>query len=285
MTELLKVIEQNGEQIVSARDLHEFLEIGKDFSTWFKDRVEKYGFEEGLDFSPILGKTTESTGRPRKEYVVKLDMAKELSMVEGNEKGRIARKYFIECEKKLKQIKLPSNFKEALIELLRAEEEKEKLQLEINHKHNLIDKMTECYDGLVLRATCRDYINKKSKETGIHQAELYGKIYRLLGNVLKTDISYQYDKFTKEQRKLVDDNKRYNTANKLKGLDRKAPFKYTDSKMAISQIEYICDMLGHGAKLLEVMSKVFEVEITEIIDKYNFHSEKNQALMILDNKY
>ena len=103
--------------------------------------------------------------------------------------------------------------------------------------------------------------------------------------MLKTDVSYQYDKFTKEQRKLVEENKRYNMTNNLKGLDRRTPFKYADSKMAISQIEYICDMLGHGAKLLEVMSKVFEVEITEIIDKYNFHSEKNQALMVLDNKY
>ena len=283
MTELLKVIKQNGEQIVSARDLHEFLEVKSKFADWIKNRIEKYGFEENQDFVTI-SKNLENGGREI-DYILKLDMAKELSMVEGNEKGKIARKYFIECEKKLKQIKLPSNFKEALIELLRAEEEKEKLQLEINHKHNLIDKMTECYDGLVLRATCRDYINKKSKETGIHHAELYGKIYRLLGNVLKTDISYQYDKFTKEQRKLVEDNKRYNMANKLNGLDRKTPFKYTDSKMAISQIEYICDMLGQGAKLLEVMSKVFEVEISEIIDKYNFHSEKNQALMILDNKY
>ena len=285
MTELIKVTEQNGEQLISARELHEFLEVKRDFSTWIKERIEKYKFEEGIDFSPISGKSIESTGRPRIEYILKLDMAKELSMVENNDKGRIARKYFIECEKKLKQIKLPSTYKEALIELVKAEEEKERLQLEIEHKHNLIDKMTESYDGLVLRATCRDYVNKKSRETGIHQAELYGKIYRLLGNVLKTDISYQYDKFTKEQRKLVEENKRYNMTNNLKGLDRKTPFKYADSKMAISQIEYICDMLGHGAKLLEVMSKVFEVEITEIIDKYNFHSEKNQALMVLDNKY
>ena len=283
MTELIKVIEQNGEQLISAKELHEFLEVKSKFADWIKNRIEKYGFEENQDFV-TLSKNLENGGREI-NYILKLDMAKELSMVENNDKGRQARKYFIECEKKLKQIKLPSTYKEALIELVKAEEEKERLQLEIKHKHNLIDKMTESYDGLVLRATCRDYINKKSKETGIHQAELYGKIYRLLGNVLKTDISYQYDKFTKEQRKLVEDNKRYNTANKLKGLDRKAPFKYTDSKMAISQIEYICDMLGQGAKLLEVMSKVFEVEITEIIDKYNFHSEKNQALMILDNKH
>ena len=283
MIELIKVTEQNGEQLISAKELHEFLEVKSKFADWVKNRIEKYGFEENQDFI-ALSKNLENGGREI-DYILKLDMAKELSMVENNDKGRQARKYFIECEKKLKQIKLPSTYKEALIELVKAEEEKERLQLEIKHKHNLIDKMTESYDGLVLRATCRDYINKKSKETGIHQAELYGKIYRLLGNVLKTDISYQYDKFTKEQRKLVEENKRYNVANNLKGLDRKTPFKYTDSKMAISQIEYICDMLGHGAKLLEVMSKVFEVEITEIIDKYNFHSEKNQALMVLDNKY
>ena len=89
MNELIKVvINENNEQIVSARDLHEFLEIGKDFSTWFKDRVEKYGFEEGEDFSTILGNITESTGRPKKEYIIKMDMAKELAMIENNEKRR-----------------------------------------------------------------------------------------------------------------------------------------------------------------------------------------------------
>ena len=89
MNELIKVvINENNEQIVSARDLHEFLEIGKDFSTWFKDRVEKYGFEEGEDFSPILGNLTESTGRPKKEYIIKMDTAKELAMIENNEKRR-----------------------------------------------------------------------------------------------------------------------------------------------------------------------------------------------------
>lgn len=65
--ELIKIIEENGEKLVSARELHEFLEIGKDFSTWIKDKINKYGFEEGLDFSPILGNPIESMGRPKIE--------------------------------------------------------------------------------------------------------------------------------------------------------------------------------------------------------------------------
>ena len=102
MNELIKVTEENGDQLVSARELHEFLEVGRDFSTWIKERIEKYHFEEGKDYSPIMGNSTNS--RPRIEYVLKLDMAKELSMVENNEKGIQARRYFIECEKKLKNL-------------------------------------------------------------------------------------------------------------------------------------------------------------------------------------
>ena len=89
--ELIKITQnEQNEQTVNARNLHEFLEVGRDFSNWFKDRVEKYGFEEGEDFSPILANSTESTGRQKKEYIIKMDMAKELAMVENNEKGRQA---------------------------------------------------------------------------------------------------------------------------------------------------------------------------------------------------
>ena len=102
MTELVKVVEENGVSLVSARELHEFLEVGRDFSTWIKERIAKYGFEEGVDFSPVLGNSTESMGRSRVEYMLKLDMAKELSMVENSDKGRQARKYFIEVERDIK---------------------------------------------------------------------------------------------------------------------------------------------------------------------------------------
>jgi len=91
-------------QTVNARDLHAFLEIGRDFSNWIKDRVQQYGFLENQDFI-IFAETGEKpySGRPAKEYALTLDMAKELSMVERNERGKQARQYFIECERRAKE--------------------------------------------------------------------------------------------------------------------------------------------------------------------------------------
>ncbi|PIT68765.1 antA/AntB antirepressor family protein [Bartonella tribocorum] len=103
-----QIIDQETVQTVNACELHAFLEIGKDFSTWIKDRIHQYKFEEGSDFiktqdlrSPKLG-SAKSRAVTAIDYHLTLDMAKELSMVERNEKGRQARRYFIECEKKLK---------------------------------------------------------------------------------------------------------------------------------------------------------------------------------------
>lgn len=117
----LKLVETAGDQFraVNARELHTFLEVGRDFSTWIKDRIDQYGFIDGIDYvlfskfsektqnrfkndSPHLGNQKIRGGdRRSKEYSLSLDMAKELSMVENNEQGRIARRYFIECEKRL----------------------------------------------------------------------------------------------------------------------------------------------------------------------------------------
>ncbi|WPC19490.1 phage antirepressor KilAC domain-containing protein [Pediococcus inopinatus] len=97
MNELIKPeIDEHGEQVIDARNLHDFLEVGKDFSNWFKD-MSAYGFVEGEDFTPISAKS--SGGRPRIEYAIKLDMAKELAMIQRTAKGKQAREYFVEVEK------------------------------------------------------------------------------------------------------------------------------------------------------------------------------------------
>jgi anti-repressor protein len=113
MSDLVPVTQSiiNGETVptVSARELHVFLEVGKDFSTWIKERIAQYGFIENQDFV-VFTEIGENPlgGRPAKEYAITLDMAKELSMVERNEKGKQARQYFIECEKKLKEYSQPA---------------------------------------------------------------------------------------------------------------------------------------------------------------------------------
>lgn len=105
MNELIRInqkdINGNAVNTVNARELHAFLEVGKDFSTWLKDRIEQYNFVENQDFIifPEIGEKS-GRGRPSKEYYLSIDMAKELAMVERNEKGKQARQYFIECERR-----------------------------------------------------------------------------------------------------------------------------------------------------------------------------------------
>lgn len=107
MNELISIKKQlisNTEvNAVNARELHQFLEVETRFDTWISRRISEYDFVINSDFCTILSKS--NGGRPAAEYFISLDMAKELSMVERNEKGKQARKYFIECEKKLASVK------------------------------------------------------------------------------------------------------------------------------------------------------------------------------------
>lgn len=97
MNELINVeINENQEPIVNARELHEFLEVNSNYTTWFK-RMCEYGFTINEDFIPILEEST--GGRPSENHAIKLDMAKEIAMIQRNEKGKQARQYFIKIEK------------------------------------------------------------------------------------------------------------------------------------------------------------------------------------------
>lgn len=105
MNELIRIevsaIAGEPAQTCNARELHSFLEAETRFNDWIARRIEEYGFAEGKDFCSFLSKTPEG-GRPAKEYAITIDMAKELAMVERNEKGKQARQYFIECERRAK---------------------------------------------------------------------------------------------------------------------------------------------------------------------------------------
>ncbi|HEI6727799.1 TPA: antA/AntB antirepressor family protein [Yersinia enterocolitica] len=91
--------------LCNARDLHSFLGVGKRFASWITERISEYEFVENQDYM-IFSQNREKIGRgrPSIDYHLTLDTAKELAMVERNEKGRQIRRYFIECEKKLRQL-------------------------------------------------------------------------------------------------------------------------------------------------------------------------------------
>jgi len=102
VNELIPVYETDkGERVVIGRELHEFLEVSSKFADWIKNRIAKYGFEEDQDYTTISN-NLENGGRSI-DYILKLDIAKEIAMVESNEQGSNARKYFIEVEKRFKQ--------------------------------------------------------------------------------------------------------------------------------------------------------------------------------------
>ena len=105
--------------LVNARDLHTFLDVGKRFASWIVERIAEYGFVENKDFM-IISQVREKIGRgrPAKDYHLTLDTAKELAMVERNEKGRQIRRYFIECEKKLRSMQPAQQFTDEEIILL-----------------------------------------------------------------------------------------------------------------------------------------------------------------------
>jgi phage anti-repressor protein len=89
--------------LCDARELHSFLTIGKRFASWVTERLAEYEFVENQDYITISQTREIGYGRGRKDYHLTLDTAKELAMVERNEKGRQIRRYFIECEKRLRE--------------------------------------------------------------------------------------------------------------------------------------------------------------------------------------
>jgi phage anti-repressor protein len=109
MKELVAINEQTfGDELrqaVDARDLHVYLDVKRDFTSWVKERIDKFGFVDGVDYLLTkIGEQHDSGLKYRSVYYLTLDVAKEFAMLHNNEKGREVRRYFIECEKKLKLV-------------------------------------------------------------------------------------------------------------------------------------------------------------------------------------
>ncbi|MGF7485032.1 ORF6C domain-containing protein [Lactococcus lactis] len=170
MNQLITITQnENNDQVVSGRELHDFLGVKDHYTDWFKDMC-KYGFTENIDFITLneLSEKTEGSRLVKRNIInhaLKLDMAKEISMIQRNEKGKQARQYFIEVEKELKQQLLPQT-PEQQIALL--------AQGNVN-----LNKKVEQIENSVLDLT--DRFGLPSNKAKVLQKKVASKVYMFTG--------------------------------------------------------------------------------------------------------
>ena len=169
--ELIKIrTNENGEQLVSGRELHEFLEVTTPYTQWF-DRMKEYGFTENVDFIGLSQKSEKPQGgRPTIDHAMKLDMAKEISMIQRTEKGKQARLYFIDVENQYKAIqkRLP-NTREAIQQLLLQGVE------EVNQRvDDMEERLSNVEENAKLDTGDYNVISKRVKKRVYEVARAYG---------------------------------------------------------------------------------------------------------------
>lgn len=176
MTELIKIdVNENQEPVISGRALHGFLEVATPYDKWFPRMVE-YGFTDGLDFSTFLSEST--GGRPATDHAIRLDMAKEIAMIQRSEKGKQARQYFIQIEKDYnspeKIMARALQIAEKELSNLRLENKVQEQQIaELKPKASYYDLVLQCKDLLSMTEIAKDYgmsakgMNKLLHDLGI----------------------------------------------------------------------------------------------------------------------
>ncbi|WP_040194795.1 phage antirepressor KilAC domain-containing protein [Clostridium culturomicium] len=174
MNDLIKVTTTGEDITLSARELHEFLEINSNFTTWFK-RMCEYGFTEQTDFIPILEES--NGGRPGTDFEIKLDMAKEIAMIQRSEKGKQARQYFIQVEKDWNS---PDKIMERALIIARARVEK--LTLETKQQKQIIGELKPKadYTDTILKNKGLVTITQIAKDYGM-SGQAFNKLLHELG--------------------------------------------------------------------------------------------------------
>jgi len=171
MEALIKIYETRNGSVVNARELHEFLESKREFATWIKQRIEQYSFIENQDYTSFDKFVKREIGSStRIEYALTLDMAKELCMIENNNRGKKARVYFIEMEKiaKKHQISLPTR-KELAQMVIDAENEVEKKNAYIEQTKPLVryaEAVQKADDAILLRQLAKHICNRGRIKVG-----------------------------------------------------------------------------------------------------------------------
>lgn len=178
MNNLINVtLNENQEPVVSGRQLHKVLGVRTAYKDWFP-RMTEYGFAENEDFSSFLSKST--GGRPKQDHVLKLDMAKEIAMIQRTDKGKEVRQYFIQVEKDFNSPEkiMARALKIADRKIISLEHKNEALQLELEEARkqtDYLDLILQTKDMLTTTQIAQDYgmsankFNQILKQVGIQR--------------------------------------------------------------------------------------------------------------------
>ena len=236
MNELIKVeINENNEQVISGRELHKALEVTERYSSWF-DRMTQYGFTENYDFSGCKVFNTLAK-QELDDHLMKITMAKEISMLQRNEKGGIIRKYFIDCENKWNSPEMilirADQIKSRMIE--NYQHEIKEIKLELEYKKEVIAGIVDNIDIYKKQAI----LNRVVKHKGANFRDRWNELYRVFRETYHIDL-----KARKE-------------GHNLKQIKAKDKFKST-IEYAVA-FDFIDD-------LYKIALKLYETDMNEIID-------------------
>lgn len=186
--ELIRIqTNENEEQVVSGRELHEFLEVKTKYVDWIDRKIKKYGFIENRDF--VLVSQKWETNNPRNPYteitdhIMKISMAKEVAMTENNEKGKQARLYFIKCEEAWnnEDMILARDFKIQNKKMLEYVKRIENMEIELKQKEQIIAEYEPkaSYYDLVLQSKDLISISLIAKDYGMSAVTFNRKLHEL----------------------------------------------------------------------------------------------------------
>jgi phage anti-repressor protein len=266
-------VTEKGNQAVSGRELHQFLESKQKFADWIKNRIEKYGFEENKYFYKLyfdvygnllkINVPTKTnienqgvTNVHRIDYVLSLSMAKELSMIENNDKGRQARKYFIECEEKVKQ---KSTEDSLLLAIMTSNSEEEKAVAVFNYRSNVV---------LPLKQRAEEAEKKVEHQVGVisnltgnvklqTQRQFLNEIIRMKGNSGGL-ISARWNMLYK----FYENQKHINLSIRMKAYNQ------ANNAKIKSRLDFVETVLNDLGTLYQVAVKTFESDFKSKLQKY-----------------
>ena len=200
---------ETGEVIVSGRDLYEFLEIESKYQDWI-NRMFEYGFTENTDYISLIEPTQKKEGsrmvtRDLENHILKLDMAKEISMIQRNEKGKQARQYFIQVEKAWNS---PEMIMKRALDI--ASKSIENLKLESAEKDKklvLLESSNNYKDGIIIGlvdeitlAEKRQILTRVVRHRGADYQKRWRELYKQFEMKYHINLQHRLDKYNVEHK-------------------------------------------------------------------------------------